>query len=380
MDKLEERIQQFWENRTSPSERREILRQLEESGMEWKEFMHQYYSKVLAGEAPHDLDETQKSKVWQQLQDKLLRGSAGAGGDNLANNDAEREGDDAIKAFGHNGRVRWYRWAAAACILSIASLCIYQWSRAPSGQLSTPGQVDAVEEIVKTNTGTGEESLTLPDHSLVLLARGSTIRYMTNFEAHARNIQLEGRALFEVAKDSARPFTVTARGFATTALGTRFVVDATRPLVSIRLLKGKVVVNTTGDSDMTVQKVYLIPGQELKINTETKHFDLSNVTDDSLQHAVRRMNSGRQHHGKTGGENNSTTLSFERASLATVFQRLSKYYKTTILFDKAEVQGLSFTGAFEPSDELDLALKVICNMNQLSFTRDNDRIVITRQP
>ncbi|HVW61800.1 MAG TPA: FecR domain-containing protein, partial [Puia sp.] len=176
--------------------------------------------------------------------------------------------------------------------------------------------------------------------------------------------------------DSARPFTVTARGFATTALGTRFIVDATRPHISIRLLKGKVVVNTTPDAGMTMQKVYLSPGQELKINTETKHFDLSRSFEDSLKQSLARTR--KQHQRNTGGAG-VTTLSFERTSLETVFRRLSEYYKTSILFDKAEVQGLSFTGAFESADDLDLALKVICNMNQLTFTKENDRIRISKQ-
>jgi len=354
MDNLEDQLKQFWENQTSPAQRREILRQLEESGMEWKEFLQQYYNKVLAGEKSHDLNEAQKSRVWQRLQDQHLR--------------SDEEGTDEA-VVKHPGRLIRYRWVAAASILLTISLCIYRWSRPSSERPSVTEQPAVAKMVIKKNTSPGEESLTLPDHSLVLLAPGSSIRYLEHFDAHARNIQLEGRALFDVAKDSARPFTVTARGFATTALGTRFIVDATRAHVSIRLLKGKIVVNTTAETDMAMQKVYLIPGQELSINTETKHFDLNNF-----------LEGKKQRHSKTvtGGDVAALSLSFERTSLATVFQRLSEYYKTTILFDKAEVQGLSFTGAFEPSDELELALRVICNMNQLTFTKENDRIVISK--
>jgi ferric-dicitrate binding protein FerR (iron transport regulator) len=220
--------------------------------------------------------------------------------------------------------------------------------------------------IVKKNTGAGEESWTLPDRSIVMLTPGSSIRYPEHFEDHARNIQLKGRALFEVAHDSTKPFTVTARGFATTALGTRFIVDDTRQVVSIRLLKGKVVVNATPDAGMAMQKVFLVPGQELRINTATKHFDRITV---GSKPTNTRINEG----------DNSALLSFEKTSLAVVFQRLSKYYKTPILYDKAEVQDLSFTGEFNPTDALDLALKVICNINHLSFKKENGRIVISKQ-
>ena len=371
MDNLEHQIQQFWENETSPAQRREILRQLEESGMEWKDFMQQYYNKVLAGEEAHDLSDAQKSKVWQRLKDVAGMEDVAGMKDVVGIRDGMRV----------RKRVAMLPWMAAACVLLVVSLCIYRWGGKPSGrssvasgqpsvasgQLSVGGQsAAAAKVIVAKNTGAGEESLTLPDHSLVLLAPGSSIRYLEHFDTHARNIQLEGRALFEVAKDSARPFTVTARGFATTALGTRFIVDAMRSLVSIRLLKGKIVVNSTADGEVAMRNVYLTPGQELRINTETKHFALNDLY--------------KQRPGSTSMENPVTMpLSFEKTSLATVFQRLSAHYKTSILFDKAEVQGLSFTGAFEPSDELDLALKVICNMNQLTFTKESDHIVISKK-
>lgn len=401
MDNLEDHLRQFWENQTTPSQRREILRQLEESGMEWKDFLQQYYNKVLAGEEAHGLDDARKDRVWQRLRDQHLgqgetgqeetgqevdgrrrmetgqevgahrRMDIGQKSDSQGTNTGQRKDG----RQGVSGRVVWYRWMAAASVLLIISLCIRQWSRTPSAESTTTKQTAAVKVIVKKTAGAGGERLTLPDNSLVLLAPGSSIRYLEHFEAGARNIQLEGRALFEVAKDSARPFTVTARGFATTALGTRFIVDATRPHISIRLLKGKIVVNATPDADMPMQKVYLSPGQELKINTETKHFDLGNSFEDSLKQSMAHTRKQRQNNTGAG----VTALSFERTSLEAVFRRLSEYYKTSILFDKAEVQGLSFTGAFEPTDDLDLALKVICNMNQLTFTKENDRIRISKQ-
>ncbi|HVW58897.1 MAG TPA: FecR family protein, partial [Puia sp.] len=250
MDNLEDHLKQFWENQTTPSQRREILRRLEESGMEWKDFLQQYYNKVLAGEVPHGLDDARKSRVWQRLRDQHLgQGAADQVADGRQRRDTGQSDDrqDGESLQKPNGRVAWYRWMAAASIMLIAGLCIHWWVRTPSAQSPTVRQTAAVKVIVKKNMGTGEEHLTLPDNSLVVLAPGSSIRYLERFETRARNIQLEGRALFEVAKDSARPFTVTARGFATTALGTRFIVDATRPHISIRLLKGKVVVNTTPD-------------------------------------------------------------------------------------------------------------------------------------
>jgi len=268
--------------------------------------------------------------------------------------------------------VRWMRFkkiAVAALVVLTGTLVLYyslSTKPATAGKPIVEQQPIVVNMVIKKNTKPGEDTLTLPDNSVVLLTPGSSIRYQEHFEAHARNILLEGRALFEVAHDSTKPFTVTANGFATTALGTRFIVDGTKPVVSIRLLKGKIVVNATRDAGMALQKVYLTPGQELRINTATKHFD-------------RITLASKQTPNKMTDSDNSAELSFERTSLAVVFERLSKYYKTPILYDKAEVQGLSFTGDFSPADELDLALKVICNSNHLSFKKESDRIVISKQ-
>ncbi len=67
----------------------------------------------------------------------------------------------------------------------------------------------------------------LSDGTLVTLDTASTIavRYLQ----HAREVQLvEGRALFDVAKDKARPFTVSTRGLQVRAVGTSFVVRNTQ--------------------------------------------------------------------------------------------------------------------------------------------------------
>lgn len=268
-------------------------------------------------------------------------------------------------------RMRFIKIAVAALVVLTGTLVLYKsLSTKPTttvaGNPVVAQQPVVVNMVIRKNTKPGEDTLTLPDNSVVLLTPGSSIRYLEHFETHARNIQLQGRALFEVTHDSTKPFTVTANGFATTALGTRFIVDGTKPVVSIRLLKGRVVVNATRDAGMALQKVYLTPGQELRINTATKHFD--RITPESNQAHSRNIEG-----------DSVTALSFEKTSLAVVFERLSKYYKTPILYDKAEVQGLSFTGDFSPTDELGLALKVICNINHLSFKKESDRIVISKQ-
>ncbi len=412
MGNLEHQIRQFWEERISAEQRREILAQLEASGMEWWEFMLKHYGEVLSGEKASELSGEQKGRVWKKLQEQQLggrvaksgwgigsdweagererqvigRGGRGANGGVRAGGTEPRvterggriggrpDGDggagpggrgmdgraEGARVIGLSWRNGWLPWMAAACVLLVVAVWLSRMDRKDDGDESMVSNVSAPQMIVRKNVSAVEDSLRLSDHSVVLLAPGSSIRYQQGFETSARHIQLEGKALFEVAKDSLRPFTVTTHGFATTALATRFVVDATKPEVLIRLINGKVVVNSAANALVALQKVYLVPGQELKINTTKRHFSLKSVE------------------SNTDGEVN-LALSFERTSLINVFQRLGEYYHVPIRYDKAEVQGLSFTGNFKSGDGLDLTLKVICNVNQLSFVKENGRIVVSKQ-
>jgi transmembrane sensor len=99
------------------------------------------------------------------------------------------------------------RWAAAALVLVTAGLG--GWYLYPRNALSTePGEVRQVP---------------LPDGSRVVLDAGSRIK--VEFEPSTRLIKLEsGQALFEVAKDTARPFIVDAAQYHVRAVGTAFLV------------------------------------------------------------------------------------------------------------------------------------------------------------
>jgi transmembrane sensor len=263
-------------------------------------------------------------------------------------------------------RMRLIKIAVAALVVLTGTLVLYD---SLSKRVTTVASNTLVpkEQVIAIRNQTGvNKAVHLQDGSEVELSAGSELRYEAPFPNKHRHVYLIGKGFFKVAKDPNRPFTVYSHDITTTALGTEFIVDGTKPVISIRLLKGKVVVNATAHAGMTLQKVYLTPGQELRINTATKHFDRITPVSKQPQHKMTDSDNGR-------------ALSFERTSLAVVFERLSKYYKTPILYDKAQVQGLSFTGDFSPADELDLALKVICNINHLSFKKEIDRIVISKQ-
>ena len=107
----------------------------------------------------------------------------------------------------------------------------------------------------------------LQDGSIVYLDVGSRVN--VQMSKAERRIELAvGRAFFEVAHDSARPFSVSAGGARTVALGTRFQVALSQQLVSVTLLDGSVAVADTNESGNW--REVLRPGQQLRYSAASR--------------------------------------------------------------------------------------------------------------
>ncbi len=96
-------------------------------------------------------------------------------------------------------------------------------------------------------TGTGEQkTVDLPDGSKVQLNSRSHVRI--RFSARARTIDLlAGQALFEVAKDAARPFVVRSDSTRVRAIGTRFDVYRKTNGTIVTVVEGRVAVLPPGE-------------------------------------------------------------------------------------------------------------------------------------
>ena len=84
------------------------------------------------------------------------------------------------------------------------------------------------EKYAEVVTATGSViRYELPDHSVVWLNAGSTLRYPTTFKKDNRLVELKGEAYFEVQADKDRPFYVnTPNGLSVYVYGTKFNVAA----------------------------------------------------------------------------------------------------------------------------------------------------------
>ncbi len=93
-------------------------------------------------------------------------------------------------------------------------------------------------------------ALQLPDGTRLVLAPESRVRIPATFGMEAREITLEGEAMFDVVHDAARPFRVRAKHAIAEDLGTRFSVRAYAEdsVVAVAVAEGVVALGTASDS------------------------------------------------------------------------------------------------------------------------------------
>jgi transmembrane sensor len=162
-----------------------------------------------------------------------------------------------------------------AAMLAMVAVGMTLWANFSGG---TRGEsVAGLAEVGVYETATGQRSTsTLQDGSVVDL--NARTRIKVSFTDQARTVELiYGQAMFHIAHNAQRPFTVRAGDREITAIGTQFDVRLDAESVSVTLIEGKVQVledtptasgvrrsgtPQSGDRRGSGMPLYLTPGQQ----------------------------------------------------------------------------------------------------------------------
>ncbi|WP_207421117.1 FecR family protein [Desertivirga brevis] len=263
--------------------------------------------------------------------------------------------------------------AASITLLILCAALLYQFpvKKEQASVASTPVKEAVVLPYTHTVANyTGKTMMiNLEDGSVVELKDKSRLEYSKPLGKHRRDLKLKGEAVFRVAKDKTRPFTVFSGALATTALGTVFQVSAhSEKHIKVHLLEGKVVVKRQEDKADKLEEKYLVPGEELqysigkgmKVHPFSEHLKTATAI-------------------KVGSTLvTADSIAFKDQKLPEVLEVLSREYNLQIVFTAKKKSRNTFTGRFsKSSDSLEEILTTIAELNHLVLNKQEDGFIIT---
>ena len=255
---------------------------------------------------------------------------------------------DALESGQQKPMFEWHRFAAMAAsllVLIVSGVLVFGSFSPPQANVDQPviataPQAAAPKQIASAppaehgqsvyQTGVGQRStINLPDGSALELNTDSLVQ--VNYSAERRElVLLRGEAMFRVAKDKTRPFTVEANGKKVTALGTIFTVRRDTREVKVTLLEGVVTVDEVAVPDRpkaTLATATLRPGQQLLALTG-QPFAIGAVNTE-IATSWRR---GR--------------LVFDNQPLSQVVAEVNRYFNQNVVIGDAELRELRVSGTY----------------------------------
>lgn len=219
------------------------------------------------------------------------------------------------------------------------------------------GQFASVETLFNTIEvpRAGEYFLVLSDGTRVWLNAESELRFPVVFDSLQREVYLTGEAYFEVTKEELRPFTVKCKNGEVRVLGTKFNVlayEGHQDMVTT-LLEGSVEVSEQG------RVCVLKPGQQAILKNG--------------QIQVKEVDAEIYMAWASG------VFEFENRPLHDITEQLGRWYDVEFVYSGKEIKEITFTGAASRHGDLTVILGMIERLAKVKFTRDENRIVVTKR-
>jgi transmembrane sensor len=205
-------------------------------------------------------------------------------------------------------------------------------------------------------TAVGEQrTLTLADGTRIYL--NTDTRIVLHYDDSSRRIDLKrGEALFEVAGEARRPFSVRAGDRRVNALGTSFVVRHERNRTAVTLMEGSVTVSRVQGTD----EVGLEPGQRLTLLADKQpRMDTP---------PLDRVIAWRQ------GQ-----VALDDMPLAEAIMEMNRYSSVRLSVERPEARSVRVAGFFRMGDSASFARAVAASYG-LRVIRLPDEIILAGAP
>ena len=202
----------------------------------------------------------------------------------------------------------------------------------------------------------GEYTLVLADGTKVHMNSVSKLKYPVVFASDRREVELEGEAYFEVARDSVHPFIVRTRDVSVKVYGTEFNVNTYKPgIVQTVLVKGKVGVTVNHSGEERMMK----PNELLEYNNGTGEIEVREV-DPSFYTAWVK-----------------SEFMFMDARLEDIMEQLSRWYGVEVFYSNEEVKNRKFTGNAARFEDIRNVLRIMEKTGIVNFSVKDRTVVVS---
>jgi transmembrane sensor len=192
-------------------------------------------------------------------------------------------------------------------------------------------------------TGVGEQrTLRLSDGSTVVLNTDTSVR--VRFTDAVREVELlHGEALFNVAKNRARPFRVRSDEVVAQAVGTSFVVRRKPTETVVTVIEGEVAV--VDYAQVIIASPMVIPDLAVHVSAGTR----ADVADNKKIHTARVANPAAVTSWRSG------RLIFDGQPLADVIAEFNRYNEVQLVLESSQLADERISGVFDADQPLALA-------------------------
>lgn len=231
-------------------------------------------------------------------------------------------------------------------------IVVYKFDRKPGGQ----GQAAIPEINTITTPRGGQYQVILEDGTKVQINAASSIRFPEFFNGANREIELDGEAYFEVAKDKAHPFIVKANGTQVQVFGTHFNINAysDNPDITTTLLEGSVKMSKG------TAAVMLLPGQQGTVNQNGSSIKVSQADVEANMAWINGF------------------FVFHDQSIINIMRQVSRWYDVDIQYQDAEVQENEFGGTISKYKDIKELLDNIKLTGSIHYKIEGRRVIIMK--
>lgn len=198
------------------------------------------------------------------------------------------------------------------------------------------------------------EKIILNDGSIVWLKKGSKLVYYEKPAESLRYGELQGEALFEIAKDPSHPFVLQCGETSVRVVGTSFKLRSGNNEVALWVLTGHVKVSSTVRPEI----IDVAANEKIVITPSTSH-QTSSIEPGEKQSITA---------------NTSYDMQFDDVALSDVLDRLSSKFNVRVQVDHDSIEGCKITADFT-DHSLEATLVMISEITDLHYKEDGDQII-----